>query len=95
VPGGLLRTETETNFTLWIATDNTRERFNHLQMEACVFHYLKHATRTDKGAPALRKPDWEGYAREVEEYGVWRPDMGPVAAAFKSSDYEEAQGKMF
>ncbi|HEX8773727.1 MAG TPA: putative metallopeptidase [Pyrinomonadaceae bacterium] len=70
VPSGLLRTETETNFILWIAADNCRARFTHLQMEACVFHYLKHATRTEKGGPALRKPDWEGYAREVEEYGV-------------------------
>lgn len=95
VPSGLLRTETETNFILWLAADNCRARFTRLQMEACVFHYLKHATRTEKGAPALRKPDWEGYAREVEEYGAWRPDMEPIAQAFKSSGYEEAQTKMF
>jgi hypothetical protein len=73
-----------TDFLIWLAADHCREtRLSAYQIEALTFHELLHVALSPKGKPALRKHDWEGFRREIVEYGMWLPDVQAIGEAFQ------------
>jgi hypothetical protein len=68
---------------IWLAADNCRKhRLSAYQIEALVFHEMSHVARKPSGKPCLVKHDWEGFAAEVCEYGLWLPDVQRMGEAF-------------
>ena len=64
---------------IWFAANNCFNLSNW-QMEALIFHELKHGAMSD-GKPVLLPHDWEGFAQEIERYGLWKKDIEPIAQA--------------
>jgi hypothetical protein len=87
-PTQLLKHYVQTNYVIWIAADNTRGRFNQRQMQALLFHEMLHTSVGEKGEPATTGHDFEGFVREIEEFGTWRKDIEPLAMAFAGMDQE-------
>jgi hypothetical protein len=70
-------------FVIWAAADNCRiEEMDGKQLEALVYHELKHIVRDpETDMLTLIGHDWEGFVSEVERYGQWRP--GRAAAQLR------------
>ena len=63
-------------FLMWIAADHTRQgQFTEFQMEALVFHELCHLGKMANGEIVLLAHDFEGFAAELEAYGLWKSDL--------------------
>jgi hypothetical protein len=79
-PSGLLRRFSSADFIVWLAANNCFG-LTRWQMEALVFHELKHA-RLDADGEAISVPhDWEGFAEEIDRYGLWKRDIAIIAQA--------------
>lgn len=78
-PTGLLHYFCKADFVIWLAANNC-QGLTAWQIEALVFHELKHAGLDDDG-PVLVPHDWEGFAEEIERYGLWKRDIEPIAKA--------------
>lgn len=89
-PTGLLKQLVGTNYVIWVAADSTRGRLNRRQMEALLFHEMLHTCVGEKGEPATVGHDFEGFVREIAEYGTWRKDIEPLALAFAGIDEQES-----
>jgi hypothetical protein len=82
-PTGLLAKFCNADFIIWLAANHHRDfRSTRWQIEATLFHELSHTDKDDE-EPRLAPHDYEGFCREVELYGVWRPDLEKAANAFK------------
>src|SRR5205085_11948943 len=70
-------------YFLWLAADHVRDaKFTPEQIEACLYDQL---TRTDvdpddHDAYRTVGPDFVGFVREIERYGVWSADLREAAA---------------
>jgi hypothetical protein len=78
-PSGLLAYFSRFYFVVWLAANNCQGMTNW-QIEALVFHELKHAFVED-GEPVSIPHDWEGFAEEIQRYGLWKQDIVPIAEA--------------
>lgn len=82
-PGGLLGYFSQSEFIVTFFANNCRG-FTNWQMEALVFHELKHAD-FDEGAPVVAPHDFEGFGEEIERYGFWKSDIKFIADAVQKS----------
>jgi hypothetical protein len=80
---GLVSYFSDAAFIIWAGADNCREEeLSTRQIEALVYHELKHITQDpETKALVLVGHDWEGFVSEVERYGQWRP--GRAAAQLR------------
>lgn len=87
-------------FLIWLSADwmlaLTLTRF---QVEAIIFHELKHATTkiNDLGekVPSILPHDWEGFYDEIRYYGPYLEDIKYIGKAFQRnlfSSVEEVEG---
>jgi hypothetical protein len=78
---GLTAYYSDADFVIWIAADNCREtKITVGQMEALVFHELKHIEVTEDEETgelgyAVRPHDVEMFYDEVIRYGLWKHDL--------------------
>jgi hypothetical protein len=80
-PSGLLRYFSHSDFVIWFAANNCRDLgFTNWQMEALIFHELKHAKIEDM-VPVIVPHDCEVFADEIKRYGLWKSDLHQVAEA--------------
>jgi Putative phage metallopeptidase len=79
-PGGLLAHFAQAHFVVWLAANNCTGLTNW-QIEALVFHELKHAYVGSDGKAVSVPHDWEGFAEEIQRYGLWKRDIVPIAEA--------------
>ena len=84
-PKGLLAKFCDADFIVWLAADHHRAlRSTRFQVEATVFHELCHSDfNEEKDKARLVGHDYEGFCREVELYGAWRPDLENASKAFQ------------
>lgn len=82
-PSGLLARFSGADFIIWLAANNCRG-LTAWQFEALIYHELKHASM-ETGEPVIVPHDFEGFASEIEEYGLWKPDVKMIAEAVKVS----------
>jgi hypothetical protein len=96
---GLVKHYSEASFIIWAAADWCLGcQFTRWQMEALIFHELKHAgiKVNDEGQeiPRIVGHDWEGFAQEIHLYGAWFEPLQSIERAFKGLpllDYAEEQ----
>jgi hypothetical protein len=80
---GKLALHTDAAFQLWIAADNCRvNNLSPHQMEALIFHELLHC-EVHEDKPVMRQHEWEGFAEEINQYGLWFTGMQRIGAAVK------------
>lgn len=53
------------------------------QVEALVYHELRHCERDENDKWILVEHDWQGFRKELDRYGLWMPDEAGVAEAFR------------
>jgi hypothetical protein len=78
-PSGLLSHFAQAHFVVWPAANNCKG-LTAWQIEALIFHELKHA-KVEDDKPISVPHDWEGFAEELQRYGLWKSDMEPIAEA--------------
>lgn len=70
------------DFIVWAAADHLRNNnANFRTVCALIFHELKHASYNEKGDFVIEGHDFEGFAREIEEFGMWKTDIKLIAEA--------------
>ena len=70
-------------FLIWLAAEECRlGRRTAYQVEALLFHQLMHTAAND-GKPATDPHDFEGFAKEVEIYGLWDEDLHRLGRAIQ------------
>jgi len=92
-PSGLLGYYSSVDYVIWLAADHCRAcSFTHYQVEALLFHELKHTgqRQTDEGPVwILQGHDWEGFFEEILIYKDWRPDIAHLRKAFQLNLFDE------
>lgn len=84
-PAGLLGYYSHADFIVWFSANNCRKvQITNWQMEALVFHELKHAMIED-GVAVSVPHDFEGFAEEIERYGFWKRDIKAIAKAVEQT----------
>lgn len=69
------------DYVVWAAADHLREnRANTRTVHALVFHELLH-TVWDDGKLGIRSHLFEGFPREIEEFGMWTTGIKKIAEA--------------
>lgn len=83
--GDLIGYYAEVDFIIGLAADVCRdERLSAQQIEAALHHELMHAGAHDEtNTPMLWPHDFEGFALEVEDYGMWTTDLQTAAQSFR------------
>jgi hypothetical protein len=83
-PKGLLAKFCDAHFIVSLSADHVCAlRLTRYQVEAIVFHELCHTDYDDeKDKARLVAHDYEGFCREVEIYGAWKPDLEKAAKSF-------------
>jgi hypothetical protein len=87
---GLAKYFGKTDFVIWLAADHCRDR-DGINFAALMFHELMHIDQDEKGQPATRAHEFEGFSAEVARFGIWRESMRPIARAFQESLFPEEQ----
>jgi hypothetical protein len=73
------------DYIIWAAADHLRNNTaNFRTICALVFHELKHTGFDDKGNFTVQGHEFEGFAREIEEFGLWKRDIKLIAEACES-----------
>lgn len=83
---GLVHYFARTDFVIWVAADHLITAFHRkrpVQIDALMYHELRHIDRDDNGQAASQGHEFEGFASEIERFGIWREDMKPIACAFQ------------
>jgi hypothetical protein len=79
--GGVTKIYSKDHFLIWLAADNCRAmKATRLQIEALLFHELCHAG-VDEGQAFTVGHDYEGFCRELKEYGAWKIDLADMTRA--------------
>jgi hypothetical protein len=82
---GLVRHYTDATWIIWLAADHALA-LDAYQLEALIFHELLHAETDEEGEkPIVRPHDFEGFACEIEEYGLWSQAAQQIAPAFRQA----------
>ena len=76
-----------TEFLIWVAADHAEAvRLTEGQLEALLWHELRHVARSVKtGSAAIRPHDAELFAGEIVRYGAWRRDLRQAADAVRQA----------
>ncbi|MCC6315399.1 MAG: hypothetical protein IT337_15450 [Thermomicrobiales bacterium] len=82
---GMLAHFARADVVLWLGADACQaERLTNRQLEAAVYHeLLKIAFDEEKEKYELQRPDFAGFAAEIERYGAWRDGLVQAQAAFR------------
>jgi hypothetical protein len=71
----------QVNYVIWAAADHLREnRASVRTVHALIFHELKHTAWQD-GKLIVVGHEFEGFAREIEEFGMWTNSIKRIAEA--------------
>jgi len=83
----------ECDFVIWLAADHCRSlSLSAMQIEALLFHELSHISREEEDGEApgevvvtlsKRYHDFDGFIRELAEYGPWSFDLSQAARALQ------------
>jgi hypothetical protein len=96
---GLVRYFSQHDFIIWLAADHLRE-FNEgergeaqipatfWQVEALLYHELMHAEANEKEEPVYKGHDFEGFTKEITEYGAWDTSAKTMRIAFKQLEMD-------
>lgn len=93
---GLARYFSGTNFVIWLAADHLRalngdnSPATFWQVEALTYHELMHIAINEEEAPMLRGHDFEGFAKEITEYGPWDEAAEVMRIAYKQLELDFA-----
>lgn len=69
------------DYIIWAAADHLREnKANYRTICALLFHELKHTYLQD-GKLIVIGHEFEGFAREIEEFGMWQHSIKRIAEA--------------
>lgn len=69
------------DYIIWCAADHMRDnKANYRTICALLFHELCH-TRLEDGKFLVMGHEFEGYAREIEEFGLWQHSIKRIAEA--------------
>lgn len=69
------------HYIVWAAADHLRlNKATVRTVYALIFHELMH-TDTNEGKLTVRGHEFEGFAREIEEFGFWRQSITNIAGA--------------
>jgi len=69
------------DYIIWAAADHLRDnRANYRTVNALIFHELKH-TYWEDGKLIVVGHEFEGFAREIEEFGMWQGAIKRIAEA--------------
>jgi hypothetical protein len=69
------------HYVIWAAADHLRlNRANVRTIHALIFHELLH-THLEDGKLIVRSHQFEGFAREIEEFGMWTNSIKRIAEA--------------
>lgn len=78
---GLLKYFCTSEFVVWFSANNCAYlQFTTWQMEALIYHELRHA-RMEGNHAVIVPHDWEGFAGEIERYGIWKRDIESIVIA--------------
>lgn len=92
---GLVRFFGKVDFVIWLAADNCLTWRNDfilkkvsldLNLSGLMYHELCHIGEEGKEGqeqPAIVPHEFEGFSREIERFGIWRPDMKAICVAFQ------------
>lgn len=73
---GWAKYKTGCTWLIWLAADHCRSTMTTaFACEALVFHELLHAGADEDGKPTVIQHDFEGFTREIVEYGLWTRDL--------------------
>jgi hypothetical protein len=69
------------DYIVWAAADHLRENAASVRtVHALIFHELCH-THWDDGDLVVKSHEFEGFAREIEEFGMWTTAIKKIAEA--------------
>lgn len=81
------------DFIIWAAADHARtHQLTVKQINALIFHELMH-TDWEDGKLVVKTHDFEGFAREIEEFGMWKGSIERIAQAVKNN--QQIQERLF
>lgn len=73
--------QSNVDYVIWCAADHLREnKANYRTVCALLFHELKHTYWQD-GKLIVVGHEFEGFAREIEEFGMWQHSIKRIAEA--------------
>lgn len=84
---GLVKHFAKADFVIWFGADHNRG--GETDFAALMYHELCHIDRDEKDQPSSQGHEFEGFAREVMRFGIWRKSMRPIAVAFQHSSLPE------
>lgn len=74
--GGLVKEFTDAAWVIWLGADTCAALgLTAYQVEALTFHELLHTEADDDDKPVPNPHDFEGFAKEIEVYGLWQHDL--------------------
>lgn len=80
----LLRTFSDRHGLVVLGADHIRTfKLTRYQVEALVYHELNHFWVDDEGKLQTKGHDFEAFTAEVQEYGMWKPDLALAGEAFR------------
>lgn len=92
-PTGLADFALECDLVILVAADHARTyRFTAYQMEALLYHELLHAGVSEKGGAILHGHDLEVFRLEIEEYGLWHPDLESAKRIIQPQLWDAGRG---
>ncbi len=73
--------DSKVDYVIWCAADHLRDnKANYRTICALLFHELKH-TQWQDGKLIVVGHEFEGFAREIEEFGMWQHSIKRIAEA--------------
>ena len=83
---GILGFYSPADVVIWVAADHLAKRkADNKLFEALLFGELCRIGFDDNLKPVLNPPDFAGFKRELEHYGLWRQDLEGAAEAFEQA----------
>lgn len=74
---------------VWLAADECRG-WTRREVEALLYHELRHIARDAEGKLSLVPHDVEAFASEIERYGLWQPNLRTFGKAVRQLALDEA-----
>lgn len=86
-PSGMTSYFALCDWVIWLAADNCREaRFTDHQVEALLYHELKHCVLVGKESkPGLVGHDFEVFGDELRRYGFWNDGRAALKRAVQGA----------
>ena len=91
-PSGVLKHAIKSDFVVSLSADHCRDNgFGPQELTALLFHELLHISVGEDGKPKLVGHDFEGFTREIAEFGLWRESALEMARAMQMALFEEGE----